>query len=145
MATTTKTVDFAPEYGISGDYRKITEYDFAAINARLVPVITILLMEQGSNQLFPGMGARNILMQMPFSERGDVESIVSEVQNQLDRYSACACVVRIDDSKSDWISGEVYLGIEVDGVPGTLTLGANRDSVKEMQPFKISHPSIFVG
>lgn len=146
MATNTKTkiVDIVPEFGLNGDYKKITEYDFVALNAKIFPVITLCLMEQGSNQLMPDMGLRNILCSIPFSERSEVESIVSgEISNQIKTYINTDVTVYIDENKSNWPEGEVYLAMDIAGVPGTLTIGVNKDKVNDMQPFNIKHPAIF--
>ena len=142
-STTIKTVDIVPEFGIDGDFKKISEYDFAAFNAKVLPVITLLLMEEGTNQLFPRMGLRTTLVKIPYSTRQEVTAILNEVQQQLDKYSGVSTSVSIDEDKSDWIEGSITIGIDISGVPGTLSIGVNKESSNEMQPFNISHPSIF--
>lgn len=141
--TTIKTVDIVPEFGISGDFKKISEYDFAAFNAKVLPVITLLLMEEGSNQLFPHMGLRTTLVKIPYSTKQEVTALLNEVQMQLDKYSRVSTSVHIDEEKTDWIEGDLVIGIEISGVPGTLSIGVNKKSSNQMQPFNISHPSIF--
>jgi hypothetical protein len=146
MATNTKTkvVDIIPEFGLNGDYKKITEYDFVALNAKIFPVITLCLMERGSNQLMPDMGLRNTLCAIPFSERDEVEAIIAgEISTQIKTYINVDVKVYIDESKTNWLEGDVYLAMDIAGVPGTLSIGVNKDKVNDMQPFNIKHPAIF--
>lgn len=146
MATkkeTIKTVDIAPEYSINGDFRKISEYDFAAYNSKILPVITLLLMEEGANQLYPRMGLRGKLMEIPYSTRTELDGIISKVSEQLTTYTNSTISIHVNEEKSDWIIGDIYLAIDIEGVPGTLNFGVSKDAAGGMQPFKISHPSIF--
>lgn len=139
----TKIVDIVPEFGLDGDYKKITEYDFIAYNSKILPIITLCLMEQGSNQLMPDMGLRNVLCSVPFTERGEIDSIISSINTQIKTYVNSDATASIDEAKTNWSEGDVYLSIEISGVPGTLSIGVNKDKVNDMQPFNIKHPSIF--
>ncbi len=139
----TKVVDIVPEFGLNGDYKKITEYDFIALNAKILPVITLCLMEQGSNQLMPDMGLRNVLTSVPFTERDEINSIIGAINKQFETYINIPVKAQIDENKTNWVEGEVYFAIDISGVPGTLSLGINKDNVDEMQPFNIKHPAIF--
>lgn len=145
MATNNKTkiIDIVPEFGLDGDYKKITEYDFIALNAKIMPVISLCLMEQGSNQLMPDMGLRTVLTSVPFTERGEIDAIIDQINDQFKTYINVSAKAKIDETKTNWFDGDVYFAIDIDGVPGTLTLGVNKDNVDDMQPFNIKHPALF--
>ena len=139
-----KTVDFVPEFGLNGDYKKVTEYDLITINAKIVPLITLCLMEQGSNQLMPDMGLRTTFVKLPFSERNEVEGVISEINRQFKQYMNFSVECKLDNAKTNWVEGDVYFAIDIEGIPGTLSLGISKDNVNDMQPFNIKHPAIFV-
>ena len=141
--TKTKIVDIVPEFGLNGDYKKITEYEFIALNAKILPVITLCLMEQGSNQLMPDMGLRTILTTIPFTERAEIESVIKKINGQFETYINIPVKAYVDESKSNWAEGDICISIDITGVPGTLTLGINKDNIDDMQPFNIKHPAIF--
>jgi len=139
----TKTVDFIPEYGISGDFKKVTEYNFMNYNARLIPILVICLMDKGCNQLIPDMGLKDTILGLPFSDKHEAENIIREMQNQFSQYALINVNVYINDEKSDWEKGDITLSLDVDGVPGTVSLGVSKQSSNLYQPFNIQHPSIF--
>ncbi len=139
-----KTVDFVPEFGLNGDYKKVSEYDIISINAKMIPLITLCLMEAGSNQLMPDMGLRTTFTQIPFSERNEIDKYLSDINTQFSHYLNFSAQCKLDNTKTKWPEGDVYFAIDVEGIPGALTLGINKDSVNDAQPFNIKHPAIFI-
>src|SRR5574344_252954 len=124
---TTKTVDFAPEYGLDGDFKKITEYDFFRFNSRLQPVLTLIYMEKGTNQLIPDMGLYDLFMKIPFCERPNFQALLNEITNQLGQYTTENCSVTLGP-RTDWDYGEIYLNIEITGVPAPLQVKVNKEA-----------------
>lgn len=137
-----KTVDFIPEYGLSGDYKKVSEYSFLEYNSLLMPVIALLFMDKGSNSLIPEMGARDLIVQFPFSTRDEAESLVSEISQHLSTWASVTCTVHIDDTKSNWSEGEITLKVDVSGIPAPLTISVDKRGAQSKQ-FKIVPPSTF--
>lgn len=137
-----KTVDFIPEYGLSGDYKKVSEYNFLEYNSLLMPVVAILFMEKGSNSLIPEMGARDIIAAFPFSTRDEADGLVEDINQQLTNWAAVGCSAYIDDSKSNWSDGDVTLKVDVTGIPAPLTISVNKSGASAKQ-FKIIPPSVF--
>lgn len=140
MATTkTKTVDFAPEYGLDGDFKKISEYDFFRFNSRLQPVLTLIYMEKGTNQLIPDMGLYEMFMKIPFTERPNFQDLINEIKRQLSTYSTENCTVSLG-SRTDWTIGDIYLNIDIEGVPAPLQVKVNKEAGGTI---KVAHPSLF--
>lgn len=139
---TTKVVDFIPEFGISGDFKKITEYDFLKYNSLIIPIVTLLNMEKGSNTIIPDMGCKDILLQFPFCEEDNIEQLVNSLNTELNRWSEVNCSAYIDNKKTDWSTGDVTLAIDIFGIPAPLTVTVNKDKASAQQ-IKIVPPSIF--
>ena len=137
-----KTVDFIPEYGLSGDYKKVSEYNFLEYNSLLMPVVAILFMDKGSNSLIPEMGARDIIASFPFSTRDEADGLVEDINSQLTSWATVGCTAYIDDSKSNWAEGDVTLKVDVTGIPAPITIEVNKNGAKSKQ-FKIVPPSTF--
>jgi hypothetical protein len=137
----TKTVDFIPEYGISGDYKKIVEYGFLEYNSLIMPVIALLFMDEGSNTLVPDMGIRDVLVQFPYSEEAEIEALVSKVNFGL-RYAPVPCTASIDTALTDWITGDVTLRIDITGIPAPLKVSVNKDTAAA-RTFKVIPPNSF--
>ena len=78
-----KKADFVPVYNENSDFKKVSEYDLVKINSIIVPVMNIICMEKGSNQLFPNMGVKNILMSIPFKERDEIDAVLYAVSYLL--------------------------------------------------------------
>lgn len=81
-----KLADYIPEYGMTGDFKKISEYEFLQYNSIILPVISILSMEKGTNQLIPDMGLRDELLKLPFSEITEISSVLSSISKQMTKY-----------------------------------------------------------
>lgn len=139
---TTKTVDFIPEYGISGDFKKVTEYDFLKYNALIQPVIALLNMEKGSNTVIPDMGCKDTLLKFPFCEEDNIEQLVNELNSNLNKWSDVECTAKVDVSKSNWTTGDITLSIDIYSIPAPLKLSVNKNSASAQQ-IKIVPPSIF--
>lgn len=137
-----KTVDFIPEYGLSGDYKRVSEYNFLEYNSLLLPVIAILFMDKGSNSLIPEMGARDIIASFPFSTRDEADGLVEDINLQLTNWATVSSSAYIDDSKSNWAEGDVTLKIDVTGIPAPITIEVDKNGAKSKQ-FKIVPPAIF--
>jgi hypothetical protein len=144
MAQTIKTVDFLPQKDILGDVKKISEFDVAHQNAKIIPVITLLCMEQGSNQIFPEMGVRESLVSIPYKELKDVYGVLEGIAGHLERYSGSTVRVYIDedDPRTNLDKGELSISIEVEGVSTPIKVDLTRSNKRS---FKVRHPSIFSG
>jgi hypothetical protein len=139
---TIKTVDFIPQYDILGDIKKVSELDFSIQNAKIIPIITILCMERGSNVLFPEMGLRETLRSLPYNEIKDVYSILESITSHLAHYTGFQNRVYIDetDPKTNFEKGELVLRIDIDGVIDPVKVGVNKANT-----IFVKHPSIFMG
>lgn len=138
----TKTVDFIPEYGINGDYKRIVEYGFLEYNSLIMPVIALLYMDEGSNSLIPDMGLRDTVIQFPFSDPTEADALVSKMNNEFNKWLDVQVTASIDDSSSDWNSGEITLRVDIMGIPAPLKVSVNRDN-SSAKTFKIIPPSSF--
>jgi hypothetical protein len=139
--TTVKTVDFIPQYDILGDIKKISEYDFATENSKIIPIITILFMEQGSNVLFPGMGLREVLISLPYKEMEEVYDIINQINSHIFRYTGYTTRTYIDENNpaNDFIKGNIVLRIDIEGILAPLTIGVDKS-----RTFYVKHPSVFM-
>jgi hypothetical protein len=139
--TTVKTVDFIPQYDILGDIKKISEYDFAIENSRIIAVLTILFMEQGSNVLIPGMGLRETILSLPYKEMGDVYNTIDQINSHLVRYTGYSVRAYIDENNpaNDFTKGNLVLRIDVEGVLIPLDIGVDKSKT-----FYVKHPSVFM-
>lgn len=138
----TKTVDFIPEYGINGDYKRIVEYGFLEYNSLIMPVIALLYMDEGSNSLIPDMGLRDTVIQFPFSDQTEADALISKMNNEFSRWLDVQVTASIEDASSDWNSGEITLRVDIMGIPAPLKVSVNRDN-SSAKTFKIIPPSSF--
>lgn len=139
---TIRTVDFIPQYDMLGDIKKVSEYDFAIQNANLIPIITIVCMEQGSNVLYPDMGLREVLRSLPYKEMSEVYGTLEEINSHIYKYTKIQTRVYIDekDSRTDLVKGEVSLRIDVEGIFAPLAVDVDKHN-----GFFVRHPSLFMG
>jgi hypothetical protein len=144
MATskTVKTVDFIPEYSILGDIKKVSEYDFAMQNAKVVPVMALLYMDKGSNVLYPDMGLRDVLKSLPYREIGEIFSVLESIGSHIYLYTGLSVRVYIDeeDSATNIDKGEYMIRIDIDGVAAPV-----RVQLDKSKTFFVKHPSVFQG
>ena len=145
MASTSalKVVDFTPEYALSGDFKKVSEYDFLLFNTKIAPVMAIIFMDKGSNQLVPDMGARDMLLEIPFTEQNEVYSIVQNVQDHVIEYTGISTRIYVDESNTDWSSGDVYICVEISGIPNPISVEVQRSGT-DVSTFKVVNPSVFM-
>lgn len=136
-----KIVDFAPEYSITGDFKKISEYDFLLLNSIILPVVAVCCMEKGSNQLYPEMGAKDYFMSLPYSERNEVSDILTDISAQISRYTNATCEVSVDESNTDWPTGNLVISLDISGVPNPIKMQVGKSST--IKPFKTVGPDVF--
>jgi hypothetical protein len=141
-STTVRTVDFIPEYNILGDIKKISEYDFATQNAKVVPVLILLYMDRGSNVLYPEMGLRDIILSLPYREVGEIFPVLESMNSHIFLYTGLSTKVYIDDDDpfTNIDKGEYMIRIDIEGVAAPLTVKIDRSKT-----FFVKHPSIFQG
>jgi hypothetical protein len=141
-STTIKTVDFIPQYDILGDIKKVSELDFSIQNAKIVPIVTILCMERGSNVLVPDMGLKEIIRSLPYNDIKDVYSILESINAHLTHYTGFQNRVYIDetDPKTDYKKGELVIRIDIEGVVDPLKVNVNKANT-----IFVRHPSLFMG
>ena len=140
VSDTIKTVDFVPEYSITGDIRKVSEYDFASYNSKLFPIFTILTMSKGTNQLYPGMGLRETMMTLSYCEEDELEGKFSVIATHLKTYTGLDVVVALDEENSDIANqGIAVIQIQVSGVPAPLVVTSNGKS----NFLNVRHPSLY--
>jgi hypothetical protein len=139
--TPVKTVDFIPEYDILGDIKKVSEYNFAIENSIIIPIITILCMERGSNVLIPDMGLREVIISLPYKEMGEVYNTIEYINSHIFNYTGHTTRTYIDeaDPANDFKTGYLILRIDVEGVLSPLTLGVDKSKT-----FYVKHPSVFL-
>jgi hypothetical protein len=137
----TKVVDFVPEYGIGGDFKKIVEYGFLEYNSLILPVISLLFMDKGSNSLVPDMGLRDTIIKFPYSEENELDTILSEL-NAGFKYAPVPVTASIDNSLTDWVTGEITLNIDITGIPAPMKVSVNKEN-SDARTFKIIPPSSF--
>ena len=133
----TKTVDFVPEYNENFDFKKISEHDFLAQNAALIPVFNIIAMERGSNQLFPDMGVKDLFMSIPFQEEDECRSTVFKISSAINRYVTTATVVSIDEKRTNWKEGDIAIKVEVEGVPEAIELRINQSGLFRVHKYSL--------
>jgi hypothetical protein len=141
---TIKTVDFIPQKTILGDIKKISEFDIASQNSKITPVLTLICMEEGANQMFPYMGVRKALVSIPYREIKEVYGVLENISSHIARYTGFTTRIYIDeeDPKTNFDRGELAICIEVEGLPRPITVELSRDS---RRTFKIRRPSVFIG
>jgi hypothetical protein len=139
---TIRTVDFIPQYDILGDIKKVSEYDFSIYNAKIIPIITILCMERGSNVLVPDMGLREVLRSLPYREFGEMYPIIEGISNHLYFYTGYTVKAYIDeaDPLTDYQKGEFVIRIDVEGIPEPISVNVNKSNT-----FYVRHPMVFGG
>ena len=96
-----KKADFIPVYNENSDFKKVSEYDLVKVNSIIVPVMNIICMEKGSNQLFPNMGVKNILMSIPFKERDEIDEVLYAVSSGITEYISSSVSVTLDQEKTN--------------------------------------------
>jgi hypothetical protein len=140
--TTIKTVDFIPHYDILGDIKKVSELDFSIQNAKIIPIITILCMERGSNVLVPDMGLREVIKSLPYNDIKDVYGLLESMNAHLVHYTGFQNRVYIDetDPRTNYQKGELTLRIDVEGIVDPIKVNVNKSNV-----IIVRHPSIFIG
>lgn len=138
----TKTVDFIPEYGIDGDYKKTVEYGFLEYNSLITPVVNLMLMDEGSNSLIPDMGLRNTIVQFPFSDQAEADALISKMNNEFSKWCNIPVTATIDESSSNWDSGDITIKVDVNGIPAPIKLIVDKDS-SNAKTFKIVPPSVY--
>jgi hypothetical protein len=139
--TTVKTVDFIPNSNILGDLDKISEYNFAIKNSKIIPVITLICMEKGSNALIPEMGIHELLMSLPYKEIGEVYNILEQINNHIIRFTGYTTRTYIDEAnpENDFKKGHLVIRIDVEGVLNPINIGINKSKT-----FYVKHPSVFM-
>jgi hypothetical protein len=139
---TIRTVDFIPQYNMLGDIKKVSEYNFAIQNARILPVITLICMERGSNVLYPDMGLHEVFKSLPYKEMSEVYATLESISGHIYHFSGITARVYIDeaDPENDFIKGVLALRIDIEGVVAPLTIGVNKQN-----GFFVRHPSVFLG
>ena len=142
---TTKIRDYVPEFGLNGDFKKVSEYDFIAYNSKILPVLILCFMEKGTDQLNPEMGSKDLFMQLPFTEKDNVNSLITKINDSICKFTNNSVRVYVNDEKTNWLTGEITVNIDITGVPGEISLGVNKNSVNSKQPFNIKQPSVFYG
>jgi len=138
----TKTVDFIPEFGINGDFKRIVEYGFMEYNSLIVPVINLLYMDEGSNPLIPTMGLRDTIVKFPFSDPTEADSLISKINQEFNKWCTVSTTASIDESATNWDDGEFTLKIDITGIPAPIKVSVDKDSSKA-RTFKIVPPSSF--
>ena len=103
----------------------------------------MLFMDKGSNQLVPDMGARDMLLEIPFTEQNEVYNIVQKVQDHVTDYTGISTRIYVDESKTDWVSGDVYICVEISGIPNPISVEVQRSGT-DVSTFKVVNPSVFM-
>lgn len=134
-----KLADFIPEYGMTGDFKKISEYEFLQYNSIILPVVSILSMEKGTNQLLPDMGLRDELLKLPFSEISEINVVLANVTKQLSKYFSTPITCELG-SDSNLKEGDITIEFHVSGIPQPLKVMVNKDSNLDKN-FRIVKPS----
>ena len=140
--TKTKIVDFVPEFGIDGDFKKIVEYGFLEYNSLIMPVINLLYMDEGSNSLIPTMGLRDTIVQFPFSDPTEADSLIAKMNQEFNKWCTVSTTALIDEGASNWSSGEIVIKIDITGIPAPIKVSVDKDSSKA-RTFKIVPPNSF--
>jgi hypothetical protein len=142
ISTTLKTVDFIPEYNILGDIKKVSEYDFAMQNTKVVSVMILLYMDVGSNVLIPDMGLRDVLTSLPFRELAEIYPVLESINSHILLYTGFSTKVYIDESDpfTNIETGEYMIRIDIEGVVAPLSIQINKSKT-----FIVRHPSLFQG
>jgi hypothetical protein len=136
---TSKTVDFLPMRNIFGEVKKITEHDIVAQNTRIIPIVTILCMEKGTSMLYPDMGARELLLSIPYQEMDKIYELLDLITIQLRQYTGFNVTATVDEEHTDLVHDQdVAVRIDVEGVIEPLTLDVNAQGYLD-----IRHPSLF--
>jgi hypothetical protein len=135
-------VDFIPQYNMVGDIKKVSEYNFALQNSRILPILVLICMERGSNVLYPDMGIHEVFKSLPFKEMSEVYATLETINGHIFQYTGITTRVYIDeaDPQTDFIKGILVLRIDIEGVVAPLTI-----SVDKRNNFFVRHPSVFLG
>jgi hypothetical protein len=101
-------------------------------------------MEEGSNQLFPGMGIRGAITSIPYRELNDVYGLLESITSHIQRYTGLTAKIYIDESdpRTNFEKGELSIAIEIDGVSTPVKIDLSRSNKRS---FKVKHPSVFTG
>ena len=102
-------------------------------------------MEKGTNQLNPEMGVKDYFMQLPFTEKSDVNSLLTKINDNITNFTNSTVKLYVNENKTNWSTGEVTINLDIEGVPGEVSIGVNKDSVNSKQPFTVKQPSVFYG
>lgn len=139
---TTKTVDFLPVYSITGDIRKVSENDFANYNTKIFPIVSILQIEKGSNQLYPDMGALELVQSIKYSEISEAQRIVQDIVAHINYYTGLNVTgeLIIPESNESVENKTVEMRLNIPGIPAPIDVQYDK---KDNGIIKIRHPSMF--
>lgn len=138
MSETIKTVDFIPTLTITGDLKKVSEYDIAVYNSVISSVITVLSMEKGSNQLMPDMGVKDEMMKLFNCEENAAQGIINTVMSNIKVYTGNEIAMEYSmDSKDVELC---HIKISIVGLPGSTIIDVNQSG----KFIKVAKPSLFI-
>jgi len=138
VTATIKKVDFVPKLTVVGDVKKVSEYNIAEYSSIINSILTILMMEKGSNQLFPEMGCKEDLMDLYYTETINIQTTLDKIQTNIKTYTNQDVYV---DSKIDPKNPDlVHITISVMGLPGKTILEYD----KSTKYIRIQDPKTFL-
>ena len=107
-----------------------------------MPVINLLYMDEGSNSLIPTMGLRDTIVQFPFSDPTEADSLIAKMNQEFNKWCTVSTTALIDEGASNWSSGEIVIKIDITGIPAPIKVSVDKDSSKA-RTFKIVPPNSF--
>lgn len=114
------TLDFIPIQTTFEPVKKIVSgsSDFY-LNDTIISILNLLEMSPGHNVIYPEMGIKNLILQIPFSE--DLDNISNKINEQLNRFLSSKVTMEIEKDIKD---PEIFnLIFSVEGAPGKIKTG----------------------
>ena len=138
-----KTVDFLPVFTITGDIRKVSEEDAQIYNTKIFPVVSLLQIERGTNQLFPDMGCLELIQSIKYSDINEANIIVSEIVHHINIYTNFNVTgeLKIPEGDTSVENKIVEFQLNIPGLPAPLLV--RYDNSEKGGIIKIKHPSLF--
>lgn len=135
---TIKTVDFLPEFSVTGDLKKVTEYDILEKQSKIIPIYNNIVMEKGSCQLFPNIGLREEILALSFMEESEVLPQLSYIESILKQTTSVSLSIVVDDNNTNYTTGDLSFQIIVEGLADPLMVTTRRSGL-----LRVVHPSLF--
>jgi len=109
-------VDFIPKYNSVNQFFKIKDTDLFQMNNRVSTLLNLLSYEEGTNSIFPFMGAYKKLQSINYSE--NMSEIMDGVKSTLQEYLDFEVNLTHEQDERD--ESKYIINIEVQDLPGKL-------------------------